>query len=165
MQESEVVVKSKDVAENRYSDSTVDDYNSWYRCEPQGAVYAQSFPLSTDTQELTQERKATFAENADSKVYSFSISRLVPRNDAQNRPWTNSAIIQPIRYNTTDSTTITVVLPKHRAVWDFDPHSASYSTVVIFCGRNFDTTGLCHPLQFTLFLIPTQIQLNIVSLL
>ena len=85
----EVIVKSKNVAENRYSDSTVYDYNSRYGCEPQEpvvkAVYAMSLPSSTDTEELTQEGRSILIRNTDSKVYSFPISRLVPIDDAENR--------------------------------------------------------------------------------
>jgi hypothetical protein len=89
VQESEVVVKSKNVAENRYSDSTVYDYNSQYGCEPQEpvvkAVYAMSLPSSTDPYELTKGGRGLLARNTDSKVYSFPISRLVPIDDAENR--------------------------------------------------------------------------------
>jgi hypothetical protein len=81
-----VVVKNKNVAENRYSDSTVYDYNSRYGCEPQEpvvkAVYAESLPSSTDMEELTQEGRSILIRNTDSKVYSFPISRLVPIDDA-----------------------------------------------------------------------------------
>jgi hypothetical protein len=79
----EVIVKSKNVAENRYSDSTVYDYNS-RRCEPQEpvvkAVYAESLP--SNPHELTKEGRGLLARNTDSKVYSFPISRLVPIDDA-----------------------------------------------------------------------------------
>ncbi len=80
----EVVVKPKNVAQNRYSDSTVHDYNS-RKYEPQEpvvkAVYAESLP-TTDIQELTREGRGLLARNADSKVYSFPISRLVPIDNA-----------------------------------------------------------------------------------
>ena len=78
-----VVVKSK----NRYSDSTVYDYNSRYGCKPQEpvvkAVYAESLP--SNPHELTKEGRGLLARNTDSKVYSFPISRLVPIDDAENR--------------------------------------------------------------------------------
>lgn len=80
----EVVIKSKNVAENRYSDSTVYDYNSRYGCEPQEpvvkAVYAESLPA--DSHELTRGGLGLLAENADVKSYSFPISRLVPVDDS-----------------------------------------------------------------------------------
>ena len=83
----EVIVKSKNVAENRYSDQTVYDWNA-RRCEPQEpvikAVYAESLLSSTDPYELTKEGRALLVKNTDSKVYSFPISRLVPIDDTQN---------------------------------------------------------------------------------
>ncbi len=81
----EVILKNKNVAESRYSDSTVYDYNS-RRCKPQEpvvkAVYAESLPSSVDMEELTQEGRSILIRNTDSKVYSFPISRLVPIDDA-----------------------------------------------------------------------------------
>jgi hypothetical protein len=83
----EVIVKNKNVAKNRYSDSTVYDYNSRYGCEPQEpvvkAVYAESLP--SNPHELTKEGRDLLARNTDSKVYSFPISRLVPIDDPENR--------------------------------------------------------------------------------
>ena len=75
----EVVVKPKNVAENRYSDQTVYDYNSRW-CEPHEpvirAVYLESLPA--DPHELTKQGRALLAQNADVRVYSFPLSRLTP---------------------------------------------------------------------------------------
>jgi hypothetical protein len=80
----EVIIKNKNLAKNRYSDSTVYDYNSRYGCEPQEpvvkAVYAESLP--SNPHELTKEGRGLLGKNTDSKVYSFPISRLVPIDDA-----------------------------------------------------------------------------------
>jgi len=83
----EVVVKSKDVAENRYSDQTVYDLNARFGyVEPQEpvlkGVYIESLP--TDPAELSREGRAILARNAEVKTYSFPISRLAPPDSSQN---------------------------------------------------------------------------------
>jgi hypothetical protein len=84
----EVVVKQKNVAENRYSDLTVYDFNSRYGFASRGdpvvfAAYSESLP--TDPHELTRGGRATLAQNIDEQTYAFPISRLVPIDDAENR--------------------------------------------------------------------------------
>ena len=83
----EVVVKPKNIAENRYEDHTVYDYNARYGyVQPDEpvvkAVYIESLP--TDPTELTREGRAILARNADAKTYAFPISRLAPTDDSQN---------------------------------------------------------------------------------
>ena len=80
----EVVVKSKNVAENRYSPQSVYDYNSRYGYVEQSepvihAVYCESLPA--DPHGLTREGRVTLARNADVQMYAFPISRLTSTDD------------------------------------------------------------------------------------
>jgi hypothetical protein len=83
-----VVVKSKDVGENRYADQTVYDYNSRYDyVQPDDpvvrAVYAESLPAKPD--ELTQKGRRLLVQNTDVQAYSFPISRLMPADERSGR--------------------------------------------------------------------------------
>jgi len=77
----EVIVKPKNVAENRYESQSVYDYNARHsyveRAEPVAhAVYVDPLPV-TNPSELTRDGRATLAQNADTQTYAFPISRLV----------------------------------------------------------------------------------------
>jgi hypothetical protein len=80
----EVIVKPKNVAENRYEPQSVYDFNARYSyVEPQEGVvhgvYVESLP--TDPRDLTRDGRATLAQNADVTLYAFPISRLAPIED------------------------------------------------------------------------------------
>ncbi len=80
----EYVIKERDPSENRYSNLTAYDFNSRYEwARPDDAVvravYVDSLP--SNPRELTEERRALLAQNADAKMYTFPISRLTPINE------------------------------------------------------------------------------------
>lgn len=86
----EVIVKPKNVAENRYESQSVYDYNARYGyAEPTDlvvqAVYSESLPANP--RELTKDGRAILvrnvvAQDTDVQTYAFPISRLVPPDES-----------------------------------------------------------------------------------